>query len=115
MPAQGSTFQIVFIYFSAILLLLSGAGAVCAEVTPERQRQLVHLLRHDCGSCHGMTLKGGLGPPLLPENLIDKSPDVLENMIYFGLPERAMPPWEGLLTRAEIRWLVERLQKGDIP
>ncbi|MBF0190277.1 MAG: cytochrome c [Magnetococcales bacterium] len=115
MSAQGSTVQTFFIHFLAILLLLAGAGAVRADVTPERQHQLIHLLRHDCGSCHGMTLKGGLGPPLLSENLIDKSPDVLENIIYLGLPERAMPPWEGLLTRAEIRWLVERLQKGDIP
>ena len=27
-----------------------------------RQEELIYRLRQDCGSCHGMTLKGGLGP-----------------------------------------------------
>ncbi|MBF0628456.1 MAG: cytochrome c [Magnetococcales bacterium] len=99
-----------FLFPSALLASQEGA-----EISPERQSQLIHLLRHDCGSCHGMTLKGGLGPSLLPDALAGKAPDLLENIIYFGLPERAMPPWEGLLTRGEIHWLVERLQKGEIP
>ena len=51
------------------ILLLTFAGTVFA-VPPERQDQLRYLLRQDCGSCHGMTLKGGLGPALLPDNLI---------------------------------------------
>jgi cytochrome c55X len=106
---RGIFFLLFFLSFSI------GAGSARADVTPERQLQLIHLVRHDCGSCHGMTLKGGLGPALLPETLAEKSPDLLEDIIYFGLPERAMPPWEGLLTRQEIHWLVDRLQKGELP
>ncbi|MBF0340564.1 MAG: cytochrome c [Magnetococcales bacterium] len=90
-------------------------AAVRAELPTERQNQLIHLLRHDCGSCHGMTLKGGLGPPLLPADLANKPADLLEDIVFHGLPERAMPPWEGLLTREEIRWLVLHLKKGDLP
>ena len=29
-----------------------------------RRAELVTLVRQDCGSCHGLTLKGGLGPAL---------------------------------------------------
>jgi hypothetical protein len=40
-----------------------------ADPTPrQRQKELIHLVRQDCGSCHGMTLQGGLGPALLPAN-----------------------------------------------
>ena len=47
-------------------------AALAAEPDVARQKQLVHLVRQDCGSCHGMTLNGGLGPALLPETLKDK-------------------------------------------
>ncbi|NOR41774.1 MAG: cytochrome c, partial [Gammaproteobacteria bacterium] len=45
------------------------AEAAITEVNATRQNELVYFLKHDCGSCHGMTLKGGLGPALLPETL----------------------------------------------
>jgi mono/diheme cytochrome c family protein len=38
-------------------------GPVPAALDTARQAELLHLLKHDCGSCHGMTRKGGLGPP----------------------------------------------------
>ena len=78
----------------------------------ERQRELMHLLRHDCGSCHGLTLKGGLGPPLLPDNLDGLPPDGLVQIILDGVPGRPMPPWRGLLPESEAAWLVARLQEG---
>ncbi|MEO5345608.1 MAG: cytochrome c [Magnetococcus sp. YQC-9] len=97
------------------LLAASTGWATEDRILPARQAELLHLLRHDCGSCHGMTLKGGLGPALLPENLAGKPLDLLEDIVFHGMPEKAMPPWDGLLTRQEIRWLVERLKKGEIP
>ncbi|MBF0165268.1 MAG: cytochrome c [Magnetococcales bacterium] len=97
------------------LVVVSSGWAAGETIPPARQMELFHLLRQDCGSCHGMTLKGGLGPALLPGNLAGKPADLLEDIVYHGLPERAMPPWEGLLTRQEIRWLVERLIKGEVP
>jgi cytochrome c55X len=97
-------------------LLVAGPGlsvtTASPAVTRERQRALVSLVRQDCGSCHGLTLKGGLGPALLPDNLRGKSPEGLQQVILDGIPETAMPPWRGLLTEAEAAWIVGALQKG---
>jgi cytochrome c55X len=94
----------------AVLVVLPLAAA--ADPTPERQVELIHLLRHDCGSCHGLTLKGGLGPPLLPGALEGLPPEGLAAIILDGVPGRPMPPWRGLLPESEVAWLVGRLQQG---
>ena len=86
--------------------------AAAADPTPKRQGELIHLLRHDCGSCHGLTLKGGLGPPLLPGALEGLTPEGLAAIILDGVPGRPMPPWRGLLPESEVVWLVGRLQQG---
>lgn len=77
-----------------------------------RRGELISLVRQDCGSCHGMTLKGGLGPALLPETLKDKPPESLQATILHGRPGTAMPPWQRFLTEAETSWIVAQLQKG---
>jgi len=82
------------------------------SISPQRQQELIHLLKQDCGSCHGMTLKGGLGPALLPESLIDKPDHVLVGVIKYGRETLAMPPWDGILNTAEIEWLVAQLKEG---
>lgn len=56
-----------------------------------------------------MTLKGGLGPPLLPESLKDKPNSYLHYVIAKGIPEKAMPPWENILTPLEIDFLVTQI------
>ncbi len=91
-------------------LLLGSASA--AQPGPERQQELLHLLRHDCGSCHGMQLKGGLGPPLLPEALTDKPAEMLRATILIGRAGTPMPPWWGILSEAEAEWLVNLLKEG---
>ncbi|GAB4346164.1 MAG: cytochrome c55X [Gammaproteobacteria bacterium] len=102
------------------LVALSGTflvplvGGAMAEVDPARQAELKHLLLHDCGSCHGMTLKGGLGPSLLPEALKGKPPQLLESTILDGRFGTAMPPWRGFLTEEEARWIVQRLIDGQV-
>jgi cytochrome c55X len=78
-----------------------------------RQSELMHLLKHDCGSCHGMTRKGGLGPSLLPEALRGRPPAFLVQTILDGRPGTPMPPWRGLLEESEVRWLTEVLRKGS--
>ncbi|MDR2187816.1 MAG: cytochrome c [Azonexus sp.] len=85
------------------------AESGATEPTPARQKELIHLVRQDCGSCHGMTLKGGLGPPLLPETLRDKPADALAATIYNGRPGTPMPPWKQFLSEAETRWIVDKL------
>jgi cytochrome c55X len=80
---------------------------------PSRQRELVRLLRQDCGSCHGMRLTGGLGPPLTREALRDKPAESLVATIVAGRAGTAMPPWRPFLSEAEAAWLVARLQEGE--
>ena len=107
--------------FVSLSLACSGAGVTLAgadadgnapAISPERARALVHLVRQDCGSCHGLTLKGGLGKPLLPENLEDRDAEVLAEIILDGIPDTPMPPWRGQLSEAEALWIARRLKEG---
>jgi cytochrome c55X len=88
------------------------ATGVQAEPSAARQKELVHLVRQDCGSCHGMTLQGGLGPPLLPATLADKPADGLVATIIGGRPGTPMPPWHRFLTEDEAQWIVAKLMAG---
>jgi len=83
-----------------------------ADVDASRQHELMYLLKQDCGSCHGMTLKGGLGPSLLPEALDGKPTDLLISTILEGRENTAMPPWKAMLTYEETRWMAIQLQQG---
>ncbi len=88
--------------------------AAATEVDPARQNELLYFIRHDCGSCHGMTLKGGLGPPLRPETLSAKPKDFLVTTILEGRPNTAMPPWKTMLSKNEAIWITEQLQNGSL-
>ena len=92
--------------------LFAQAASAPAEPTLLRQKEIVHLVRQDCGSCHGMTLQGGLGPSLKPEALREKPADSLVATIYGGRPGTPMPPWHRFLTEAEAQWVVEQLLQG---
>jgi cytochrome c55X len=91
-----------------------GEDGVRAAAAPAlaRQQQLVHIVRHDCGSCHGLTLSGGLGPALLPEALQGKSVKHLEAIILLGRPGTPMPGWQGLLSAGDARWIASQLREG---
>lgn len=101
-------------YFLALAASLISVFAIAQTMAPsaERQRELVHLVRQDCGSCHGMTLQGGLGPSLKPEALQGKPPESLVATIYGGRPGTPMPPWHRFLNEAEAQWIVEQLLHG---
>ncbi len=99
--------------------LLVGASAAARAETqrPDAARRgaLVQLLVQDCGSCHGLTLRGGLGRPLRPEDVADRDVDLLAAVILDGLPGTPMPPWRGLLDEADATFLAEALKKGVVP
>jgi len=97
---------------TGLVVITSLSASVVAEPTAARQQEIKHLLKHDCGSCHGMTLKGGLGPALRPENLVDKADEVLKQTILHGRPPTPMPPWLGILSEEEVEWLVVILRRG---
>jgi len=106
----------VLLKWGVIGVFLTSAYAVlAAPPTSKRQEALFHLLKHDCGSCHGMTLRGGLGPPLTAAALERRSSPALEATILFGRPGTPMPPWKGMLSGAEVEWVVRRLKSGDAP
>ena len=85
---------------------------VQADISDARQAELLNLLKQDCGSCHGMTLKGGLGPALTAERLKDKPAQMLVETILLGRPGTPMPPWSPFLKREEVQWLVDVLYEG---
>ena len=83
-----------------------------ADPAPERQTELIHLLRQDCGSCHGLTLTGGLGPPLLPASLREQAADGIALVILEGVRGTPMPPWKVELAPEEALWLARQLKQG---
>ncbi len=85
-----------------------------AEVDSARQNELLYFVKHDCGSCHGMTLKGGLGPALSPERLSAQPKEFLVTTIMEGRKNTAMPPWKTMLSHDDAVWITEQLQNGSI-
>lgn len=96
------------------LLLPAIAPAVWAQAEPDaqRQRELVRMVRQDCGSCHGMRLTGGLGPPLEADRLAQWPLESLVSTIYDGRPGTPMPGWSALLSRQDSTWIAQQLQRG---
>ena len=85
-----------------------------STISPERQKELKYMVQQDCGSCHGMTLKGGLGPSLVPERVSMLPKSYLIEAVTHGRKGTPMPPWEPILTDSEITWIVEQLQSGQL-
>src|SRR5690606_14858665 len=96
------------------LLLMSGVvmasqpmptSADSPGLSTSHQQRLQRLLLQDCGSCHGLRMKGGLGPALTAEQLRDKPDDMLVATVLLGRPGTPMPPWNPLLTQEEVEWM----------
>ncbi len=99
---------------AGVLMALSALAAQAMAAPPDaaRVKALIHLVRQDCGSCHGMTLKGGLGKPLLPRDLAGRDAQTLAEIILDGIPDTPMPPWRGQLSRADALWIARKLKEG---
>lgn len=109
--------------WALFFFLSAGCGAAIADTAsppPEpapsgaRAAELVHLVRQDCGSCHGMTLLGGLGPALTPEALHSRAPASLAAAIYYGRPGTPMPPWKPFMSESEALWIANQLKAGSL-
>lgn len=98
----------------AALTTLGWAGAALADAqpAPQRQRELLRVVRQECGACHGLHLSGGLGPALTREALADKPTDAMAATIFGGRPGTPMPPWRAFLSAAEAQWLAHQLALG---
>lgn len=102
---------------TTLLILLFAPTALLADEQLGHSRSLTDLenfVVQDCGSCHGLTLKGGLGPPLRPENLGHLPEQAIAAVIREGIPGTAMPPWKALLVPADIEWISRQLKTGAL-
>ncbi|MDV2116092.1 cytochrome c [Alcaligenes faecalis] len=95
------------------LLCLQEATANEAILTSEQRTSLRTLLHQECGSCHGLLLKGGLGPALTAEALQGQSPEQIALTILHGRPGTAMPAWNRFLRPAESLWLAHFLLQNS--
>ncbi len=96
------------------LATLTVSGSSQAEgISAPRADELEHMLIQDCGSCHGLTMKGGLGSPLTPEALDGADADTLAFIILEGVPDTAMPAWRPLLSDNEALWIAKYLLKTE--
>ncbi len=95
------------------LIMIIQLTPVSAAPDTARQTELLYLLKHDCGSCHGMTRKGGLGPPLLPENIRVRPTLLMVNTVLDGRQGTPMPPWRSELSEQDVNWLVGAMRRGE--
>lgn len=91
---------------------LTVTGFISGLSAGEREEKLIRLVRQDCGSCHGLTLKGGLGRPLLPEALRYYDEEMLSKVILDGLAGTPMPPWRPLMSERDALWIAVKLKEG---
>ncbi len=99
----------VAVFVGAALIAAFASAAEGKPVAPEaeRARELIHIVRQDCGSCHGLTLAGGLGPALTPDVLADKPFEGLVATVVSGRPGTPMPPFLGIVSEPEAEWIVD--------
>jgi len=101
-------------FLAAVMATGLTLPALADEPTRARQNELLYLLEQDCGSCHGLRLKGGLGPPLRPADIAHTPDAALVDAILNGRPGTPMPPWDIEISEAEVHWLVGRLRIGEV-
>ena len=95
------------------LLLTGFLQSAWANELPDTEA-LKRLVHQDCGSCHGLTLKGGLGPDLRPQNLEHYDVDDLAGVILEGIPGTAMPPWGPLISVEAANWIAQYLLRPEV-
>lgn len=81
-------------------------------LSDKAQSSLLHLLKQDCGSCHGMRLTGGLGPELTSNTMKKLGAKNIFTVIKYGRPGTAMPPWQAILNDDEIQFIADQLVVG---
>lgn len=105
--------RVLAITAGALVIGLGVSALASGGISPARQAELTHMVTQDCGSCHGLTMKGGLGSPITPADLEGRDPEGLAVIILDGIPGTAMPPWRPLLTQSEAIWIAEYLLRKD--
>jgi cytochrome c55X len=97
----------------AIAFAVAPYPTVAGDTVPDPVK-LANLVRQDCGSCHGLTLKGGLGKPLTADRMTQWDRSQIVHIILDGVPGTPMPPWRPLLSEADARWIADSLKEGSL-
>jgi cytochrome c55X len=108
-----STISPSWLSVAAVALWIGAPPSAAGEAAIDPAK-LSNLVLQDCGSCHGMTLKGGLGTPLTAQHLRKWTRDQIVHIILDGVPGTPMPPWRPLLTETEAAWIANALKKGAL-
>ncbi|MBB4844215.1 cytochrome c55X [Paucibacter oligotrophus] len=112
-------------HFLVLTVLLSGfcglgaaaqnqpadTSLAATQPAPARQQQLRRMLEHDCGSCHGLRLTGGLGPAIHAEAMQQLPQAAIAATIFHGRPGTPMPAWKSMISEAEADWLAAYMQR----
>lgn len=106
---MGGTFR-----YLLLLVVLTLWSAFTYSAEPKTEAELRNFVVQDCGSCHGLTFKGGLGPPLRPSDIEQLPVAAIEAIIREGVPGTAMPPWKALLTDDDMAWISRQLKSGAL-
>ena len=104
----------VLVLFSLCIGPLSSPAHAEGALPDTDIARLSNLVRQDCGSCHGLTLKGGLGRPLTAQHLADMDHEMVKHVILFGIDQTPMPGWLGLLSEQEADWIANALKTGAL-
>ncbi len=96
------------------VMLLAVYQAGVADVSSQRGEEIAYIVKQDCGSCHGLTLAGGLGPDLKAQRLQSLPDEYLISVIKNGIPDTPMPPWQTFFNDEEIAWIVTQLKEGAL-
>jgi cytochrome c55X len=99
---------------AAAVLTATLAFPQAAAAEPKDADALKRFVHQDCGSCHGLTLQGGLGPELTREALQFYDRDVLSLVILDGIGDTPMPPWRPLLSENEAERIADYLLSGEM-
>lgn len=96
-----------------LIILAFWCGSAIAEETASHDA-LINFVHQDCGSCHGLTLKGGLGPDIRPDALSHYDVETLSTVVLDGIPDTAMPPWRPLMSETDAKKIAEYLLQGEL-
>jgi cytochrome c55X len=94
------------------LLLLTSGNCFAVEPSAEKQAEIRTMLKNTCSACHGVDLKGAIGPALKPETLANKADEMLIDTIYNGRKGTMMSSWKAMMNKDDIAWLVGVLKSG---
>ena len=91
-------------------ILIPAGLAVCALLTMAELAQAAEppaAYQQHCAVCHGEARLGGIGPALIPENLMRLRKTEAEQVILHGRPATQMEGFASQLTAADAKALVE--------